>query len=74
MYSINVYDRVGEYSTENVDSFDACLVRVGELARQYPAKVVRAFNLDGLDVDSNGLTDEENEAVWDAVNAALGVA
>ena len=65
-YAVTVYDRAGEYVTKDCADFAACLRTVASLRRSFPHKVVRAANLDRCDYDTDGLIEEEREAVDDA--------
>jgi hypothetical protein len=74
-YVVEVADCAGNFCDEHVgDSFGAALEAVKRLAAKYPAKVVVVYNLDRVDVDFDGLTDDERFASWDAVDDAVGVA
>ena len=63
MYSVNVYDRAGEFERNECGSFELALAVVREKRRAYPEKVVKVFNLDRCDYDTDGLTEDEREAV-----------
>lgn len=62
-YSVGVYDCAGEYSTTSCTDFAHLLAVVALMRRLYPGKVVQAFNLDRCDYDTNGLTEDERDAV-----------
>jgi hypothetical protein len=62
-YSVGVYDCAGEFTTREVDTFEECLSVVAEFSRLYPDKVVCAANLDRCDYDTDGLTEDEREAI-----------
>ena len=63
MYSVNVYDQAGEFDSTKCATFDVALAMAQERQRQYPRKVVEVFNLDRCDYDTNGLTEEERDAL-----------
>jgi hypothetical protein len=50
-------------------SFDSCLAAGRELRAKYGRSVaIIAYNADGCDVDTNGLTDDERDAFAEAVS------
>lgn len=63
MYSVNVYDQAGEFDSTNCATFEIALAMAQERQRQYPRKVVQVFNLDRCDYDTNGLTEDERDAL-----------
>lgn len=72
-YRVEVNDRAGLYTEATAASWPACLALVRELARKYPDKIVCACNQDLLDVDTDGLTDDERDELVVAVDEARRV-
>lgn len=70
-YSIHLYDRAGEYTYETVATFHEAIKVVEKFTRQYPTKVVGAFNDDQVDAGFDGLTDDERDAIDRAVNETV---
>jgi hypothetical protein len=62
-YSVNVYDCAGEYRSTEVPDFTAALAIYVASRARYPGKVVLVSNLDRCDYDTDGLTEDEREAV-----------
>lgn len=62
-YNVNVYDRAGEYERNECGSFDLAVSVYSDKRRAYPDKVVTVSNYDRCDVDFDGLTAEEREAI-----------
>lgn len=62
-YLVGVYDRAGEYCTTSCTDFAHLLSVVALMRRTYTDKVVRAFNMNRADYDSDGLTADERDAV-----------
>lgn len=62
-FSVNVYDCCGLFDWENLDSFDLVPATVARLRAKYPGKIVQAFNNDRCDYDTNGLTEDERDAI-----------
>jgi len=71
-YVVGVYDRYGRVSETTCVDFAHCVEVARILARHHPNEVVRAFNLDRADLDSDGLTDEERDAVAEAIAGEAG--
>jgi hypothetical protein len=66
-YAVGVYDCAGEFSQTSATDFAHCLFIVEMMARTYPDKVVRVFNLDEIDLGKeSGLTEDEQNAVDEA--------
>lgn len=70
-YSIHLYDRAGEYTYETVATFHEAIKVVEKFTRQYPTKVVGAFNDDQVDAGFDGLTDDEREVIDRAANETV---
>lgn len=62
-YVVSTNDCAGQFDAVRVDSFEAALTAAREFKRLYPAKVVQVSNFDRCDIDTDGLTDDEREAV-----------
>lgn len=62
-YAVGVYDRAGEFERIECDGFGDVLRTVAAKRAAYPGKVVEAFNLDRCDYDTNGLTEDQREAL-----------
>lgn len=65
-YSVQVAGPGGVFIEENTRLFDHALALVEEYSKEYPRSVVVVTNVDRCDVDTNGLTEEEEEAVSEA--------
>ena len=62
-YSVEVFDRCGTFAQVDVETFPEALKALEDARIKYPSKVVRVFNVDRVDLDFDGLTDEEREQV-----------
>lgn len=62
-YVVKVFDRAGEFDEIECASLYDLLVAVKDARVRYPHKVVSAFNIDRCDCDTDGLTEDEREAV-----------
>lgn len=62
-YAVNVYDCAGQYRETRCAGFPEALAVHREERAKFPGKVVLAFNLDRCDVNTDGLTEEEREAL-----------
>lgn len=62
-YCVTVYDCAGEYSSTSRTDFAHVLHVYAMMRRSYPDKVVQAFNIDRCDYDSDGLTEDERDAI-----------
>jgi hypothetical protein len=67
-YSVSAYDRCGEVATFPAEDFSRCVKFARVLAKNYPRCAIRAFNNDRCDYDTNGLTEDERDAVNDAID------
>ena len=63
MYSVDLFDRAGQFSSSIASTFAACLVLVRELSVKHPDKALVVTNLDRNDYDHDGLTDDERDAI-----------
>lgn len=66
MYQVGVYDRSGLYLEDQFAHFAAALARLVSLRKSYPHKFVQMVRLDSANVDCDGLTEEERDAVDNA--------
>ena len=66
MYQVLVADRGGPLREREVEGFADALELAKRWHAELPKKAVRVSNLDRCDVDSDGLTDEELDAVIEA--------
>ena len=62
-YGYGIYDRAGYFDSGRCSSFAELCSKVAELRAKYPGKVVLGFNHDLSEMDTNGLTEEEEEAL-----------
>lgn len=62
-YSITLADPAGVFATYDTNDFPGCIRMVVALARQYPDKVLTVCNLDRCDLGTNGLTEDERDAL-----------
>ena len=70
-YHVSVNDCAGLFCEQKVDGFEACVALVVEFTRKYPGKVVCPSNLDRCDYDTDGLTEDERDALDEATFAAV---
>ena len=66
-YRVSVYDCAGRYNETSCTDFAHLLSVVALMRRAYPDQVVVAINTERCDGDSDGLTDDEREAVDKAI-------
>lgn len=66
-YVVCVFDRCGCLSETIATDFAHAVSIAGVLTKQHPREVVRAFNNDQCDLDFDGLTDEERDAIDEAI-------
>lgn len=69
-YRVTAYDICGEYDWRDSDDFAGLLVAAAEIAAKYPRLVVKAHSPNRCDVDTDGLFDDERDAVQDAIDGA----
>ena len=62
-YLLTVADRAGVFQERNFATFGEVLAATQEARAKWPRKLVMVCNVDQCDVDSDGLTDDEREAV-----------
>ena len=62
-YKVVVADVAGEFDWFELGEFDEVPALVARLRAKYPDKIVQAFNLDRCDYDTNGLTEDERDAI-----------
>ena len=67
-YFVDVYDCAGRLSQTTCTSFTNCVEVAAMLASLYPRKAVRAFNGAQMDERFDGLTEEERDAIFDAIS------
>lgn len=67
-YSVNVYDCAGQFSKTECSSFQGAYLAAVAAKALYPGKAVCVFNLDRCDYNTDGLTEDEAEALNDAVS------
>ena len=65
-YAVGVYDCAGEFAVETLATFDETVTLAARWRREYPGKVVCVSNLDRCDYDTNGLTEDERDALDEA--------
>ena len=61
-YGIECWDSYGQLADRRATDFPAALANVKELRTKYPKASVVVVNLDRCDYDTNGLTEDEQEA------------
>ncbi len=71
-YIIEVNDAAGLFTEFGAEDWPSCLRVVRDLARRYPQKHVSAYNAAQLDVDTDGLTDEQRDEMIVAVDEGRG--
>ena len=62
-YGIECWDKYGQLADRRSPDFAGALSAVGDLRTKYPRAAVVVFNLDRSDCDTNGLTEDEEEAI-----------
>ncbi len=73
-YEVAVYDCAGEFRrVECGSNWARCLEVAADMTAKYPRKFVQVVNQDAVDLDFDGLTDDEREAV-DAASDVAGAA
>jgi hypothetical protein len=69
-YAVNTYDCAGQHSEARCETFEEALQLYRELrAKHQRGKVVAVFNLDRCDLNFDGLTEPEREALDGAAGA-----
>jgi len=71
-YIIEVNDVAGLFTALAAEDWPSCLRVVRDLARRYPHKHVSAYNAAQLDVDTDGLTDDQRDEMIVAVDEGRG--
>ena len=66
-YLVEACDIAGPFASRCADTFAECIELVREFAGRYPDKVIQVHSPDRCDYDHDGLTDDEREAVTDAL-------
>ena len=62
-YGIECWDKYGQLADRSAPDFAGALSAVSALRAKYPRAAVVVFNLDRCDYDTNGLTEDEEEAI-----------
>lgn len=64
-YTVEAWVPPGVLVAESRDfpTFNEMMVEAGRIAAKYPHATLSFANVDRCDLDTNGLTDEENEAL-----------
>jgi hypothetical protein len=62
-YDVSVNDCAGEYLSRTVAEFSAALALYVAFRAKYPGKVVLVSNLDRCDYNTDGLTEDEQDAI-----------
>lgn len=69
-YVVEVYDCAGVLFSARAQDFARALIIAIDKSRQYPGLVVQMYNAEFVDIDSDGLTDDEREQISDAIHNA----
>jgi hypothetical protein len=70
-YIVEVHDEAGLFTEFGVEDWASCLRVVRDLAKRYPQKQVSAYNATHCEVDTDGLSDDERDALVVAVDEGM---
>ena len=64
MYAVKVFDCAGLFASTVIFDWDDVVWVYRTLVKKYPTKVVLVFNQDRVDLDFDGLTEEERDEIY----------
>ena len=75
-YDVVIGDRQGAFDSEIAIGFPAALLKAAHFAKKYHTRenLILVYNLEALDYDSNGLTEEESDRLAETLSDAYDAA